>query len=314
MKISVVRVNSSPRKKKVLQRVGIILGFILLVWTAIYLFPVSERPVKPFFEREGDRPLVIAHQGGEHLAPSNTMVAFEMARDMGVDVIEFDIHKTKDGHLVAIHDNTVDRTTDGTGRVNDLTLEEIKALDAADYFQDLNGEYSFRGQGITIPTVEEIFEEFSDMKMVIEVKKTNDPELYMSMTENLWSLIQEYGLEDQILIASFDQNINDKFTEISNGRLAVSGGRQEVTKFVIFHKLFLNSLYRPKVDAVQIPTEESIFNLKDSNLLRGAARRGMEVHYWTINDEETMRELIELGADGIITDRPDLMLKILDEQ
>ncbi|MCD8508849.1 MAG: glycerophosphodiester phosphodiesterase [Bacillus sp. (in: Bacteria)] len=313
MKISVVRVSSPSKKKKILRRIGIILGTILLIWTAIFLFPVSERPVKPFFVFDHDRPIIIAHQGGEHLAPSNTMVAFEMARDMGVDVLEFDIHKTKDGHLVAIHDNTVDRTTDGTGRVNDLTLEEIKQLDAADYFQDLNGEYSFRGQGITIPTVEEIFEEFSDMKMVIEVKKTNDPELYMPMTENLWELIERYGLEDQILIASFDQAINDKFTEISNGRLAVSGGRQEVTKFVVFHKLFLNSLYRPKVDAVQIPTEESIFNLADRNLIRGAERRGMEVHYWTINDEETMRELIELGAHGIITDRPDLMLKILNE-
>lgn len=313
MKISVVRVSSPSKKKRILQRTGIIIGSILLLWTAIFLFPVSERPVKPFFVFDHDRPIIIAHQGGEHLAPSNTMVAFEKAKDMGVDVLEFDIHKTKDGHLVAIHDNTVDRTTNGTGRVNDLTLEEIKQLDAADYFQDLNGEYSYRGQGITIPTVEEIFEEFSDMKMVIEVKKTNDPELYMPMTENLWELIQRYGLEDQILIASFDQAINDKFTEISNGRLAVSGGRQEVTKFVVFHKFFLNSLYRPKVDAVQIPTEESGFNLKDKNLIRGAERRGMDVHYWTINDEETMRELIELGAHGIITDRPDLMLKILNE-
>ncbi|MDG5787823.1 glycerophosphodiester phosphodiesterase [Evansella sp. AB-P1] len=313
MRIQVINVSSKSKKKKIFKGIGIGVGIVVLIWATIFIFPVSERPMKPFFEWEHDRPIVIAHQGGEHLAPSNTLIAFEQARNMGVDAIEFDVHMTKDGHLVAIHDNTVDRTTNGEGRVNDLTLEEIKMLDAADYFQDLNGEYRYRGQGITIPTVEEIFEEFSDMKMVIEAKKTNDPELYMPMTERLWELIQQYDLEDQILIASFDQQIIEKFTEITNGRIAVSGGRDEITRFVVFHKLFLNSLYRPKVDAVQIPTEEGNFNLQDWKLIQGADRRGMEVHYWTINDRETMEELIDLGADGIITDRPDILLEILEE-
>lgn len=305
-------IQKSPSKKK---RIGkwfvIFLGVVLILWAIIYFFPISERPSHPFFEN--DRPLVIAHQGGEHLAPSNTLVAFEQARELGVDVIEFDVHMTRDGHLVAIHDNTVDRTTDGSGKVNDMTLEEIKALDAADYFQDLDGEYSYRGQGITIPTVEEIFDEFSNMRLNIELKATNDPELYEPISEKMWELIEQYGNAERVLVASFEHEIIEMFQDISEGTVPVSGGRDEVTKFVIFHKAFLNGLYRANVDAVQIPTEESIFDLKDGKLIRGAERRGMDVHYWTINDAGTMRELIDLGAGGIITDRPDLLIDVLEE-
>ncbi|WP_078594872.1 glycerophosphodiester phosphodiesterase [Evansella clarkii] len=313
MRVSVVTVTNRSKKQRLLRWAGILFLAMLTGWVTILLFPVSERPVKPFFADLENRPLVIAHQGGEHLAPSNTMEAFRMADEMGVDVIEFDVHMTSDGYLVAIHDNTVDRTTDGTGRVNDMTLAELRELDAADYFQDLHGEFSFRGQGIMIPTVEEIFSEFPDMAFNIELKATNDEELHRPMAERLWELMVEYNMEDQVLAASFNQRINDMMTEISDGRAAVSGGVDEITRFVVFHKFFLNGLYRPKVDAVQIPTEESIFNLKDDKIIRGAHRRGMEVYYWTINDEEKMRELIELGADGIVTDRPDLMLKILEE-
>ena len=118
-------------------------------------------------------------------------------------------------------------------------------------------------------------------------------------------------LEEQVLFAAFDQEIIDIVLDVTNGEALVSGGRGEVTKFVILHKLFLNGLYRPQVNALQIPTEDSRINLKDKKLIRGARKKGMEVHYWTINDVETMQELIDLGADGIITDRPDLLIELL---
>ncbi|RNA69421.1 glycerophosphodiester phosphodiesterase [Alteribacter keqinensis] len=306
----VVTVEKTSPKKPGNPVIVRILSVILIIWIMVYFFPVSERPYQSFFSNDTDV-LVIAHQGGEHLAPSNTLVAFETARELGVDVIEFDVHITKDGHLVAIHDSTVDRTTDGAGKVNDLTLEEIQTLDAAHYFQDLEGGYSFREQGITIPSVREIFESFGDIRLNIELKATNDDDRHEEMVEKMWSLIQEFNMEELILIASFDQNIIDHFKEVSEGRTAVSGGRQEVRNFVVLHKFLLRGLYSPSVDAVQIPVEESIFNLADQGLIRGAHRRGMAVHYWTINDEETMRKLIALGADGIITDRPDLLLNVL---
>ncbi|WP_236634708.1 glycerophosphodiester phosphodiesterase [Alteribacter lacisalsi] len=295
----------NSKTKRALQ----VFALILCIWMGIYLFPVSERPPQPFFQNQ-EGPLVIAHQGGEHLAPSNTLEAFENAEELGADVLEFDVHITADGVPVAIHDATVDRTTDGTGTVNDMTFDEIKVLDAGDYFQDSNGEYSYRGQGVTIPSVEEILENFGHMKLNIELKATNNPDQHEELVHSVWDLIRTYEMEEKVLIASFEQDLIDRFREVSGGA-AVSGGRQEVTRFVLLHKLFLNSIYSPTVDAVQIPVEESIFNLADHSLIRGAHNRGMEVHYWTINDEETMEKLIELGADGIITDRPDLLLELL---
>lgn len=286
------------------------LGIILFSWLIILIFPVSKRAEHFYFNK--DRPLVIAHQGGEHLAPSGTLEAFQNAVELGVDVLEFDIHMTSDGHLVSIHDPTVDRTTDGTGSVNDMTLAEVQSLDAGDYFIDLDGEHSFRNQGVYIPTVEEIFSAHPEMHYNIEIKDTNDPKLYRDIAKKLWGIIQDYQLEEQVLIASFDQDIIDLVIDVTDGEALVSGGRQEITKFVIFHKGFLNGLYRNKVDAVQIPTKDSGINLKSRNIIRGANKRGMGVHYWTINDQESMKELIDLGANGIITDRPDLMIELLD--
>lgn len=301
--------RKSKGRKSTGQRLFIILLIIVMIWITLNILPTKAREEKPFFE--GDTPMIIAHQGGEHLAPSSTMAAFEQAEQLGVDAIEFDIHITKDQYMVAIHDPTVDRTTDGKGRVDELLLEEIKKLDAGFYFQDLNGDYSFRGKGEQILTVEEIFSAFPRMKMVIEIKDTNASEFIPVIVKQLWELIQEFNLEDRILIASFDHEVIKLVDEVTEGRVAISGGRSEVTKLVVLNKLFLNGLYKPTIDAIQIPTEEMIFDLTTSRLIRAANRKGVEVDYWTINDVETMRHLINQGADGIITDRPDLLVDLL---
>ena len=292
---------------------GIILGLILLLWLAFYLYPVSKTAKLHQFDVK--RPLVIAHQGGAGLAPSSTLAAFMNAWKLGVDVLEFDVHMTKDGHIVSIHDPTVDRTTNGTGRVNDLTLEEIQNLDAGYRFQDEKGNYKFRGQGVFIPTIEQIFETIKDDKMlyIIEIKDTNHPSLYRAITEKMWDTIKSFGLEKRVILASFDQNIIDHLLNISRGEAIVSAGRKEAKRFVVLHKLFLNSLYRPSVDALHIPAREGKFNLADRKLIRGAHNRGMVVHYWTINDPEMMRNLLRMGADGIMTDRPDLLIQVMKE-
>ena len=118
-------------------------------------------------------------------------------------------------------------------------------------------------------------------------------------------------MEDRVLVNSFDQDIVETFDRLAEGRIATGAGRSEVTRFVLFNKFFLDPLYRPKADVVQIPVSSSGFNLKDRRLIEAAHRLNMHVNYWTIDDESTMRELIKLGADGIITDRPDLMTAIV---
>lgn len=303
-----VTVHKKKRNYLVLK---IFLSALIIFLLIVNLFPVKQIEEKSFFKNDG--PMVIAHQGGEKLAPSNTMAAFTNAAEMGVDVLETDIHITKDGHLVTIHDPTVDRTTNGSGKVADMTLEEIQKLDAGYHFKDLDGKYSFRGKGVYIPTVEEMFQTFTDVKIEIEIKDDNPPERIEEMSEKLWELIKKYKMEDKIIIGSFDQEILNTFEKFSMGQVATSGGRSEVKSFVIFHKFFLRNLYSPKVDSFQIPTEDSGFDLTDQKLINGAHRLGMDIHYWTIDDPETMKELIDAGADGILTNRPDLLLDIVSK-
>ncbi|PKR78780.1 glycerophosphodiester phosphodiesterase [Halalkalibacillus sediminis] len=279
--------------------------YIVLNW-----LPLHSVEVKPFFDQED--PLVIAHQGGEHLAPSSTMEAFENAVELGVDVLETDLHISKDGYLVAIHDPTVDRTTDSSGLVAEMTLDELKSLDAGYYFKDEQEQFPFRDQDVQLITVEELFEAFPDMKFEFEIKDTNPYDRMEEISERLASLITEHQMKDQVLIASFDQEILDTFKEYAPG-VALVGGRQEVTKFVVFHKFFVRNLYRPDVDAVQVPLEESGFDLTSENIIDGADRIDLQLHYWTINDQDQMRDLLEAGADGILTDRPDLLLEVIEE-
>jgi glycerophosphoryl diester phosphodiesterase len=305
-------VVKTKRKRKVLLSLNMIVSAIVIFLLVINLFPVKPIKQKSFFNH--NRPLVIAHQGGELLAPSNTMAAFRNAADMGVDVLETDIHITKDGHLVTIHDPSVDRTTNGKGNVADLTLAELQSLDAGYYFKDLEGKYSFRGKGVYIPTVEEMFQTFNDMKIEIEIKDDNPPDRIEEIASTLWNLIEKYQMEDKIMIGSFDQKILQTFEKYAKGRVAISAGRQEVKNFVVFHKFFLRNLYVPKVDAFQIPVEDSGFDLTDQKLIDGAHRLGMEIHYWTIDDLKTMETLIDAGADGILTNRPDLLLELLEKK
>ncbi|WHY01610.1 glycerophosphodiester phosphodiesterase [Neobacillus sp. DY30] len=307
-----VTIEKTKRKKRVLLSFKMLAATIVIFLLVINLFSVKPIKQKSFFNH--NRPLVIAHQGGELLAPSNTMAAFENAANMGVDVLETDIHITKDGHLVTIHDPNVNRTTNGKGKVADLTLAELQALDAGYHFKDLDGNYSFRDKGVYIPTVEEMFQTFDDMKIEIEIKDDNPPERIEEMASKLWELIEKYQMEEKVIIASFDQKILQTFEKYAKGRVAITAGRQEVKSFVVFHKFFLRNLYVPKVDAFQIPVEDSGFDLTDQKLIDGAHRLGMEIHYWTIDDQKTMETLIDAGADGILTNRPDLLLKLLEEK
>ncbi|MGG3468289.1 glycerophosphodiester phosphodiesterase [Neobacillus pocheonensis] len=306
-----VTIEKTPKKKRMLEALKWVIPTLLIFLLAVNFLHVGTIKEKSFFKN--NRPLVIAHQGGELLAPSNTMAAFKNAANIGVDVLETDLHITKDGYLVAIHDPTVDRTTNGHGKVADMTLEEIQKLDAGYHFKDLQGQYSYRGKGVYIPTAEEMFQTFGNMRIEMEIKDDNPPERYDEMASKLWSLIKKYHMEDKILVASFDQEILNTFNKYAKGRVATSAGKQEVKSFVIFHKFFLRNLYQPHVDAFQIPVADSGFDLTDKKLIYGAHRRGMQMHYWTIDDPKEMKRLLDAGADGILTNRPDLLLKIVNE-
>jgi glycerophosphoryl diester phosphodiesterase len=290
---------------------AIVAAFLLVYLLLLFVF-IPERDVHPFFTHH-EGPLNIAHQGGYHLAPSSSIEAFEKAVEFGAHVLEYDLHITMDGYLALIHDPTVDRTTDGIGLVADMTLAEIQALDAGYSFKDLNGDHSYRGQGVYIPDVRELFERYPDMLHLIEIKDTNPYERMDEIIITLWDLVQEYNLQDKVLIAAFDSYILERVTELTNGQAATGGGKKETTKFVVAHKFFLKPFYFPKVDSFQLPLAQAGFDLTDKKLIKGAERLNQQVYYWTINDKDTMLRLLENGAHGIITDRPDLLQEAIQE-
>jgi len=301
------------RKRKGLVRRSL-LALLFLAIVAYLLMYFVFVPKQPDVFPELKKPLLIAHQGGELLAPSNTMIAFEQARQYDIDMMETDIHMTKDGHLVMIHDATVDRTTNGTGRVDSYTLEELQKLDAGYRFTDLNGETSFRGKGAYIPTLEELFQKYGkDYYFNVEIKDRYPQTGESTIEQKLWELIEKYGLQKKVIVTSFDNAIVQRFDDFANGQVALGAGKAEVIRYVLTSKAFLPGFYRPGSQVLQLPTADSGFDLSTERIIDDAHRLNMQVHYWTIDDKETMKLLIERGADGIMTNRPDLLLEVMKE-
>lgn len=263
-------------------------------------------PEHPYYAADLNYPLVIAHQGGDGVWPGETMFAYQNAVDLGVDVLEMDIHITADGALILMHDETVDRTTDGSGEIESMTLEELKHLDAAyDWSPDEGKTFPYRGQGHTVTTLEEVFKAFPNTRMTIEIKKTN-----ASMTKPFCDLIREYNMQDKVLVASFhDERLKEFRAECPE--VATSSAKNETTVFVLLTKPFLGSFYSPKFYSLQVPEESGGITVMTPAFVRAAHKRNLAVEPWTINDAETMRKLIEWGVDGIITDRPDIMMEVL---
>ncbi|MEZ4518247.1 MAG: glycerophosphodiester phosphodiesterase [Chloroflexota bacterium] len=234
------------------------------------------------------------------------MASFQNAMDLGVDVLEMDVHSTADGVLVVIHDDTVDRTTDGTGRVHDLTLAEIQALDAGDYWTDDDGQtYPYRGQGIRIPALEEVLSAFPGMPVNIEIKQSEP-----SIAGDLCDMLRQYNMTDKALIASFHKESMQEFREVCP-EVATSMVESEIRVFYVLNRIGLGSLFNPPGEAFQVPESSGGLEILNQSFVENAQKDNIAVHAWTINETEDMARLLELGLDGIITDRPDRMLELL---
>jgi glycerophosphoryl diester phosphodiesterase len=250
--------------------------------------------------------LVIAHQGGEGIWPSNTLFAFEQAARLGVDMLDLDVHLSQDGHLVVIHDDSVDRTTGGKGKVRDLTLAQLKALDAGWYWPQFSKEtdpHPFRGQGIVIPSLEEVFRAFAAMPMTVEIKADG-------LAQPFCALIRQYGMADKLIVASFRDSAMQDFRRACP-EVMTSMTESEIRPLVILNLFNLGIFYSPAAQALQVPVRAAGFEVVTPALIEAANQKGLVVQPWTINEEAEMRRLIGLGVHGINTDRPDLLMKVL---
>ena len=284
----------------------LLVSLLLLLGTTYVVLAMLAKPVAdhPFFRP--DEVLVIAHQGGEGLYPSNTMLAFSKAVEMGVDVLELDIHATADDVIVVMHDDTVDRTTDGIGKISELSLSELRELDAGYYWTDDEGlSYPYRGQGITVPTLTELFTSFPKMRMNIEVKQESP-----SIVEPFCVLLSEHNMNAQVLVASFHQSTIDAFRVQCPG-VASSMVESEIRLLYVLNLFSLGAIFQAPAQAIQIPEYSGDLHVATEGFVRSAHGHNVQIHLWTINDVESMQRLLDIGVDGIITDRPDRLLTLL---
>lgn len=247
-----------------------------------------------------DEVLNIAHSGGKALAPEETLLAYQKSVEAGADVLEGDVHATKDGVLVLIHDDTIDATTNGSGNVSDMTFAELQAFDAG-YEFSLDGGKTFphRGQGLTIASVESLLELYPDAHYVLEIKQQQPP-----IVTPFLELLVSKGMLDQVLVASFwDEVITQVRAEEPS--VLTSLATAEMIAFVGLTPEEEPS-YDPPARFVQPPASSAT-----ADFVARAHRLGMKVHPWTVNDPTEMQSLIDRGVDGIITDDPSVLRGLL---
>ncbi|HYG59629.1 MAG TPA: glycerophosphodiester phosphodiesterase [Symbiobacteriaceae bacterium] len=290
-----------------------VLGGIVAVLAVVASFralTAEARPEKPYLK---DSPMILAHQGASGHAPSNTMPSFQLAMTQGADVLELDVHMTRDGVIVVSHDETIDRMSSGSGYIKSMTLQELRQYDFGfDFTPDGGKTFPYRGKGVTIPTLEDVFKAYPNTRINIEIKQL-DP----AMEEPLWALVQRYDMYDKVLINSFYSEAYDRWTGVAGDRVAVGANRGHMYEYMAYYLPRATWMYHPKVDAFQLPLEQKLgpFTIRfdTRRFIDTAHRLGIKVHYWTINDEATMRHLLSIGADGIITDFPDRAAKVQRE-
>jgi glycerophosphoryl diester phosphodiesterase len=255
----------------------------------------------PFLDAVQDHPeavLAFAHRGGAYHPEieglENSLVAFKHAVDLGYTYLETDVHATRDGKLFAFHDQALDRVTEHRGAVAELTSADVsRALIAG------------REQ---IPTMESLFEEFPEVRFNIDLKSD-------AAVVPLAELVRSTGAEDRICVGSFSRRRITEFRRLVGGRVATSASPVEAAAFRLLPAARLVDLaVRRGAAALQLPHRRKGLVVVTRGLIRRAHALGLHVHVWTIDEPDQMHELLDLGVDGLMTDRTDLLREVLLER
>lgn len=332
------------RSHKRLKIFSFILAVIIVFMAVINIIPPKKNvDDNPFIVDEGDLPMIAAHRGGGDNNPENTMLAFrEAVKTYRVDIIESDLYLTKDGYLVYNHDAYIDETCNVNGDITedeldellddksnrhyikDMTLAQLEQYNFGYYFENKSDERIYKdvsdieSAGLQIATVEKLFEEFysthPDLLFIVEIKDEGERgyEACRILDETL-DAYPEY--RDNIVVGTFHDEIE---TELKTNYPDLMRGAPTGTaaKFIITQLLGVNIFDNSDFACLQIPMSYDVgieLSLDRKTLIRRAHRRNIAVQYWTINDEDEMRRLIELGCDCIMTDDPELLRHVLED-
>ena len=332
------------KKRKGLRRFVVIVSVIVLFFAVINIIPPKKNvESNPFVVAEGELPMIAAHRGGSVSNPENTLLAFrEAVNTIGVDILEGDLYLTKDGHLVLNHDSYVDETCNINGDISldevialckdkanrhyisDMTLAELSQYNFGYYFEDKEGNRIYKDAadptalGLQMVTLEQLCEEFyeshPDLLFILEIKPSGD--LGREACAKLAEILEKYpAYKSNMVIGTFNDEIElelkEKYPDILRGAPMGSAA-----KFVFTQYLGVNIFDNGDFACLQIPMSYDVgveVPLCSVGLVKRAHRRNIAVQYWTINDADDMRRLIEMGVDCIMTDDPMLMKEILEE-
>ncbi|KND26709.1 glycerophosphodiester phosphodiesterase [Streptomyces acidiscabies] len=248
-------------------------------------------PVRhPYLDHPG--PIPFAHRGGAADGLENTVAQFRRAVELGYRYIETDVHATRDGKLVAFHDSTLDRVTDGAGRIADLPWKDVALARV--------------GDREPVPLLEELLETFPEVRWNVDIKA--EPAMHP-----LLNLIARANAWDRVCVGSFSEARVIRAQRLAGPRLATSYGTRGVLNLRLRSWGVPAALRRSAV-AAQVPEVQSGIQVVDRRFVRLAHARGLQVHVWTVNEPARMHRLLDLGVDGIMTDHIDTLREVMEER
>lgn len=232
-----------------------------------------------------------AHRGASAYAPENTMEAFQLANEMKADGIELDVQLTKDGEIVVIHDEIIDRVSDGKGKVRDYTLKELKAL----HFHKTHPEY----RDARIPTLKEVLDYVKTTSMTVNIELKTGIIFYEGLTEKTISLVKALGMEERVIYSSFNHYTIREIKKIAP---------QAKTGLLYADGYIDMPMYGASLGADAL--HPALYNLQYPDFIGLCRKKNLKIHVWTVNRKEDMKKLCELGIDAIITNYPDRAIKV----
>jgi glycerophosphoryl diester phosphodiesterase len=256
----------------------------------------------PFFS---SRPQVFAHRGGCDLGPENTIAAFDIGMSTGADGLELDVHLSADDVVVVHHDDTLDRTTNATGPVASLTADELGRVDAGHRFARA-GEYPFRGRGIGVPTLVEVLDRYRGVPTIIEIKVDS-----AAMGQAVADVIRRANATDYTCLAGYGRASAEAARAALPG--VPSSACQTEVRLAVYRSVLRWPVRRAPYRTYQVPERAEGTPIVSPRFIAHAHGGGFRVQVWTVDEEADMRRLLEWGVDGLISNRPDVAVRVRDQ-
>ena len=253
----------------------------------------------------GGKPRVFAHRGGCALGPENTIAAFDLGRAAGADGLELDVHLSSDGVIVVCHDDLLDRTTNANGPIQACTAADLSRVDAGHRFTGTVGGFPFRGLGIGIPTLREVLARYRDMLLIIEMKEDS-----AAMGRAVAAEVRAADAVERVCAAGYGQRSLDA-ARSALPEMATSASRPEA-QWAVYRSIAGLPVRRAAYNAFQVPETAGWLRIISPRFIRHVHEADRRIQAWTIDDEPDMRRLFGWGVDGVISNRPDLAVRVRD--